>query len=458
MRIINDDTIYQLTDVLSKNSGSEVWLGTMQSGDSQPISCLIKLITVPISSNDKGISNEASLLQAISTSPDTHQTFVKYHHSFFHEKDGKKYFIIVLDNTNQPLLLNTFRENDVANYYDFMRAAKSIAKAICYLHLSGITHGNICPDNIIYKSDSGEVILLDKEPGCSLISHLHNTDDSNLAYKPLDILELDSLPSFYQRTRHDTWSYGLCMFRIANGFDMIPVQNTGAVIRAINNKSYRKSRHPNEKVNEFLQFILQDNPNDRPSIIEILAYLEYSNNISILDISRHSHNQTIVQRVLRNMNITTKYDDNLEKSAIKIITHLHQNLPITSNKYSSDYVYMLAEFFGVDNAEKYDPEVLCVNINNRVIAARDILRLRNTTRVVKMLIGLADMRFKTGHTENVKNVRRQVVEIIDAMQQESMISSGALRTGWAIESDRLHGHARVYDYTNGIVESLLKML
>jgi len=455
MRIAYEDKIYELKEVITKTNEIDVWKARIIT-DKEDESKIIKQIQLQKNVNEAFINDEANLLSYLTKQEKSYDMILKLEETFIHSANGVTSLIMVYD--NYPIDTDTidilFGNGDICNYYDFMRIAKTLAKTIYYIHVNGVTHQDICPRNIGYDKETGFIKLLNIRATTSCLTQVFYPR-KDLKYIPIEIIESEEVSSFIDRCACDIWSYGLTLFRIANGYDYIGSDTTGGIVKALTQNKFKESRHPNEKINEFLEFVLIKNPKRRPTVYNILAFLERENKIKTIDICPYSDDYVIVNRIVESFNFEIERKTS-EELCNMIIEYLMTLYPLETKKTSHDRIEMLSEFFNIQNVNGGASIKLLVDrINNKLASAKQIMSLIYAFKIIEFVMKYHSIKHKYGTEEEY---RKQLVSILTECKRSEILQVCDIRTAWSILSINVINNYEMYNINNQIVASIIHFI
>ena len=454
MKIVYEDKLFDIQNVISKTQEIDVCTSNMIT-DKTSEKKILKKIQIQRKMNEKIILDESRLFMYLTNHETSYNLIHPLEYSFIHNKEGENSLILIFGDYNiNNTLYQSYPEGEICNYYDFIRIAKALAKSICQLHLNGITHNDICPKNIGYDSQTGFVQLLNIEPSTSCFTQIHYPR-KDLKYISLEIIEQEENLTFEQRCLGDIWGYSLTMFRIANGFDYIASNTMGGIIKSLTQHQFRKSRHPNEKINDFLEFMIVPNVSLRPTIFDILAYIDREHPYSIRHISPFSDEFVIVNRVIRSLNFDILPNETSDTQTEYMIQYLFSIYPLTTTQTSHDRIHMLSEFFNITSSNHTDSihiHLLVEHINNKLLSASFIQSLHYAFKLVQFVV-----RYQQKHVGN-ETFRKEILKLVSSCKDENRLFIRNVRTAWQVISPQVMNNHTHYEFINKFIAQIIQFL
>jgi len=447
MKITYQDIIFELQYVIRKNQEIEVWKGVTKTDRGEEEN-LIKLIKIPKNVNEKVVLDESMIVKELTQNERAYDMLLNIKYTFLHHQTENITMLVIVfeyQEYNKENVRELFPEGEICNYYDFMRIAKTLAKIISFLQLNGRTHNDICPDNVHYNKETGFVKLMNIRDTVGTYTQLFYPK-TELKYTAIELIEKEDLATFEELCEGDVWSYALTMFRIANGYEYINAETMGGIVKILQSNKFKESRHPNEKINDFLDFILEKNPKKRPTIFGVMNYLERKNVYNGIDIIPFHSEYIITNRVIQSMNFEQYTHETSERQTQILLEYLITVHPLVHNRYSNDRVNMLAEFFNIqgDQESGYNTAILIQLLNNKITSARKIISLSRAWRMIEMCMKYNKMKDRI-------QFRKKMLEIIDQCKIEKSLYAKDLRTAWHIMSVNIIDNRELFQFINTMI-------
>lgn len=454
MKITYQDTIFELQHVIRKNQDIEVWKGLTKT-DRGIEDNLLKLIKIPKNVNEKIILDESLLLKELTRNDRVYDMVLKIEYTFLHHNEDNTTVLVVVyeyQDYHKECLREQFPEGEICNYYDFMRIAKMLIKTLTFLHLNGRTHNDICPENVHYNKETGFTKLMSIRDTIGSYTQIFYAK-MDLKYTAINLIEKEELASFDELCEGDIWGYALTMFRVANGYDYIHADTTGGIIKALHTNQFKESRHPNEKINDFLDFVLEKDPKKRPTAFGIMNYLERKNVIQGIDVIPFHGEYVITNRVIESMNFEQYSHESSERQTQILLDYLLTVHPLAHNRYSNDRVNMLAEFFNIQTSQDngYNTAILINILNNKLTTSKKIMSLSRAWKMIEMCTQYMKIKDKT-------KFRKKLLDILEQCKLEKSLYSKDLRTAWTVFSVELIDKRELFQFINTMIARFIVYL
>ena len=156
-----------------------------------------------------------------------------------------------------------------------------------FMHYNGIAHGDIKPDNIIFRRNPTanhppQPVLIDFG-SASLFDGMRQLT-SSMGYSPPEVMTAVKKGVGLEEAENidaekiDIWSLGVILFEILAGRKMRPTKGMGflskTLIQPRDKKISRYRPEIHESVDKLLQVMLNDDPRDRPEVSQIITAIE----------------------------------------------------------------------------------------------------------------------------------------------------------------------------------------
>lgn len=208
--------------------------------------------------------NETQILRKLQETPNTHVIYL--HESYILKQSA----IMVLDRMDTDLL--DLILDDSLRLSQKMAIFRDLCLALNYCHENNVAHLDVKPDNVLLQFlGDGQFSVRLADFGSSQEMARGNVQDTSgtLFYNAPEVVRQESLVDGVQA---DIWSLGVTLHVLLSGTWPF-LSSDPTVIRSMLSQgqlAIDDTLPPNQQ--EFLSFILQCNPADRPSISDILEF------------------------------------------------------------------------------------------------------------------------------------------------------------------------------------------
>lgn len=141
-----------------------------------------------------------------------HPNIIKCHEHFQSIFISKLHYCLLLDYVHGVTLKQYLRRNPL-RHDEIEYITLNLIESVNYLHLKGIIHRDIKPDNIIYNSFDKTVILLDFGLATFLGKEPEKKSEGTPLYMAPEIIN-NQLENFSNLDLTDVWSLGVCVYFI----------------------------------------------------------------------------------------------------------------------------------------------------------------------------------------------------------------------------------------------------
>ncbi|KAF2074906.1 hypothetical protein CYY_003783 [Polysphondylium violaceum] len=201
-----------------------------------------------------------------------------YLRKLYHTFESQNYYYLVMEYIDGETLTHFIEEDSTKvdqDYFDFMKKlVKQVVLGLYDLHQNGIVHGDIKPDNILWDGKNIKLIdfghsfiemeqLLNRKIGTKVYRSPELWDNINSGFK-IDIYSLGA-------TLYECFS-GKLPFIDTNQLDLL-IDNVEIEMEIKNQVQNGKLLFPNhlpQDIKCFLSKLLEKDPNQRPTIAEII--------------------------------------------------------------------------------------------------------------------------------------------------------------------------------------------
>ena len=155
---------------------------------------------------------------------------------------------------------------------ELIKYMKQLLETLTYIHRLGYAHRDIKPDNIIYDTKNNQMVLIDFGIACS---ESCSGTPGTLGWAPPELMSLNPPQSLIASQSHDIWSLGLVFYVLANlklPFDRTNIESKEDINRVINGY-LEPSHHPDDKINNLINKMLNKNWRNRPTASALLKYI-----------------------------------------------------------------------------------------------------------------------------------------------------------------------------------------
>ena len=231
-----------------------------------------KIFAVKIISKDNldstskaNLKNEISILKLVS-----HPNII--HMDGFFETQDKIYFVIEL--IEDCDLFNNIVNRKIFDDFELKKLSKTIAECLAYLHVLGIVHRYIKPENILCDKQSDRLVLTDFGLAYIVLPNSKLVDTcGTLDYVAPEIINLQGY-----RCETDIWSLRIILYLVYYGRLLFCSDTDTTTIYNILYQEININENKNMLANNLIFFLLF-------LVNSIIQYfLHYHNNIGILNI------------------------------------------------------------------------------------------------------------------------------------------------------------------------------
>lgn len=249
--------------------------------------CVIKIVIKSrLNANEhKRICREINIHSSLS-----HRHILTFYASF---EDENAFYLVLEFAPNGDLLTYLKKQHNecmtLHRYLSFILLP--LLLALNYLHTGGILHRDIKPENILI-SDNGHIRLCDF--GLSIKSFLERPRSilGTLEYMAPEMFDDDitSTESFTHSL--DIWAIGILTYECLTGSTPFHGRNDNEIIKKIKTAKVDTTKIKNKHAIDFILQCLQKNPQDRPTVEELLQHDIFHPFISPQDPQRRSFSFT----------------------------------------------------------------------------------------------------------------------------------------------------------------------
>ena len=140
-----------------------------------------------------------------------------------------------------------------------------VCTGVHYLHESDITHRDLKPENILLDFKFNVKI-------CDFGWCAEGTNERSTYCGTLDYMAPEILKGYNYSNKVDIWALGVLLFEMTHGFPPFNAKSDSEKSRLIRLGNFRFNEDLSVECKELIKSILQDNPDLRPSILQILAH------------------------------------------------------------------------------------------------------------------------------------------------------------------------------------------
>jgi serine/threonine protein kinase len=202
------------------------------------------------------VKQEISILRS-----HTHDNIVRFH-DFIHQDD---LLFLVTENCTGGDILTWITEGRTADSQTRKRLFHDIVLGVQYLHLNGIAHNDIKPENVIIDS-SGRVKLADFGYAKTQLFASDDEKNGTLMYAAPELLR----PGDYHTQKADLWSLGILLYVMTTGKFPFNGTTEQCIVQQICRGDLRYTKSIDAEVEQLVRRLTKVNPNERPTIDELL--------------------------------------------------------------------------------------------------------------------------------------------------------------------------------------------
>lgn len=216
-----------------------------------------------------------------------HENIVRYYDSLIINQGNSKSVLIVMELCTGGTLVNLLEKyNRQLSQAQVFFITKEICQAILVIHSAGFVHRDIKIENVLlqnkkfklcdFGSCSREIYDLASASRNQLLTYQERFErETTLMYRPPEMIDL------YQRYtidfKGDSWMIGCVLFTLA--FCKHPFQDQAQLAIVNAHYSFPQNSRFDDKFHGLISWILDPNPNTRPSISEIFQGISNYDNI-----------------------------------------------------------------------------------------------------------------------------------------------------------------------------------
>ncbi|OMJ75298.1 hypothetical protein SteCoe_25570 [Stentor coeruleus] len=179
-----------------------------------------------------------------------------------HIEDTIKIYII-LEYTEKGSLFNIIRKKIKLSESEIWPIFTQICIGLNYLHTKNLIHRNLKPENLLINKD--DIVKI-----CDFGWATRDTESRNTFCGTLDYMSPEMVNNYPQSYKVDIWALGVLLYEMLHGTTPYRAKNLREMARMINYGVYNIGTHVSNTAKTLISLLLQENPENRPPIIEIL--------------------------------------------------------------------------------------------------------------------------------------------------------------------------------------------
>lgn len=183
---------------------------------------------------------------------------------FDHMEDRAKIYLI-LEYAEKGSLFDMIRKKIKLSEKDAWPIFTQTCVGLNYLHSKNLLHRDLKPENLLI-SQNGSVKIGDF--GWSA----RGTEQRVTFCGTLDYMSPEMLKNLPQTTKVDIWALGVLLYEILHGTPPFRAKNPRELIRLIQERKFILGNHVSGNAKSLISEILQEDPEQRPTIKEILKH------------------------------------------------------------------------------------------------------------------------------------------------------------------------------------------
>jgi len=360
--------------------------------------------------------------------------------------DKEEYLVMVGDYINGYTLAHMLLSEKLSKN-TILQIMSGIADAVDFIHTNNVVHQNIKPSNIMFDTFDKRFKLIDFTSACfykynDLCRHLGYT----IYYTPPELFQHGD-PTFKDKLKHDIWSIGVVFYQIANqnqDYIKFTSQDPKIIAKDIQLLPINSSNNVYQPINKIVNFVLQKNPNKRPTADQIKIMIKINRPLCLLN--NHSFTRNQGEAILLSLG-----KDPIELNDYELCKELTNELhlcTVQGQHYQKKQLVKLAKLLGLNVSKRMvDSEQLCRTVKNLLKEQHDYFSKKITDRLVKYIeyiswIQVSLEREKTQKSIDIYNMlSKKFKKTFGFAQEQYLINKFIIET--FIKQSKLK--ARVYE-------------
>ena len=332
-------------------------------------------------------------LKELSQQYDSELYMISYYDIFRIENDTDKYLSIVMDYIEGENIMQQMGKG--IDYNTMLLIMENVAKSLNFMHIHGIAHRNIKPENIVFDKKVSKWKLIDYSFSCTKsYIELCSRDGYDLHFQAPEILKNKNKKNeeFIKYLKADIWSLGVVFYELANNTYIVENKKDIAktlLLIASNDIQINESLYEYGPINEIIHSMLNVNPNQRPTTTDLIFLIQIARPGCKINGIIYSHEEA--QQILYSYGI-----DNKQWNDYDICSHLTNQLQfcnVGDNKYNQKELTYLASLLKIDSS-KYNSSELCTLIQNKLQQNDSDYKEHVTSDLIRTISYLASLRTK----------------------------------------------------------------
>jgi len=435
-QIINNYKIVQQLDLKQDNQGSK-YVATMSLQGKLKYFVLRFVDLVQAAKN--GVSSEYLELQALKllelSEKPLAQRYISCYYTVFtlSYSENEEYLVLVGDYidgyTLADLLLSRKLDKNA-----ILQIFSSIADSVDFIHTHNVVHQNIKPSNIMYDNIDKRFKLIDFTSSC--FKEYNNICDNlgyTVYYIPPEMFQHGS-PTFQDKMKHDIWSLGVVFYQIANptqDYMNFSSQDPKIIAKDIQLLSVNTSNNPYQPINKIVKFVLQKNPNKRPTADQIKIMIKINRPLCLLN--NHSFTRNEGEAILLSLG-----KDPIPLNDYELCKELTNELhlcTVQGQQYQKKELVKLAKLLGLNVSKRMvDSDQLCRNVKNLLKEQHDYFSKKITDRLIKYIeyISWIQVSLQTSKTQKSLDIfnmlSKKFKKILTFAKQQNLVDKYIIQT------------------------------
>ncbi|OMJ69099.1 hypothetical protein SteCoe_33267 [Stentor coeruleus] len=179
-----------------------------------------------------------------------------------HIEDTIKIYII-LEYAEKGSLFNIIRKRIKLSENEIWPIFTQICVGLNYLHTKNLIHRDIKPDNLLINKD--DIVKI-----CDFGWTARGTEPRSTFCGTLEYMSPEMVNNRPQTYKVDIWALGVLFYEMLHGTTPYRAKNPREMARMIDDGVYNIGTHVSNSAKILLSLLLQEDPENRPPIIEIL--------------------------------------------------------------------------------------------------------------------------------------------------------------------------------------------
>jgi serine/threonine protein kinase len=179
-----------------------------------------------------------------------------------HLEDRVKIYLI-LEYAEKGSLFDLMRKKIKLPEKDVWPIFTQICVGLNYLHMKNLLHRDLKPENLLINKD--DVIKI-----CDFGWSAQGTEQRVTFCGTLDYMSPEMLNNRQQTFKVDIWALGILLYEMLHGTPPYRAKNPRDMMRMVAEGRYTVGTHVSNNARQLISLLLQEDPENRPPIIEIL--------------------------------------------------------------------------------------------------------------------------------------------------------------------------------------------